>query len=308
MNHTDVVGMPVALDARAHDQAARLAAEQMSPAVGRRVYLNALAVWAVHTYCRWLGVASEIGQGDSWQPGLAAVLDVADLEIARVGRLECRPVLPGATSFTVPLEAMGDRIGYVAVQFSDQLDSVELLGFLPPFAPDQPLLEPPTVALNDLQSLDALINAIYAVPVLWEWLEGLFHQPDWQAPERLLATRHCPPAPLAEIATPVVSQAKCLTLGKSSGQSIILVVQVAAPQGGDSLTVRLRLYPASSRSPLPRQLSMAVLDELGAVLSANTTQDEMVFTELELIDCHPGEQFSVKISHQDASVIEEFVV
>ncbi|HEY9889531.1 MAG TPA: DUF1822 family protein, partial [Candidatus Obscuribacterales bacterium] len=266
MTRTDVVGMPVSLDASAHDQAARLAAEQVSPAVGRRVYLNALAVWAVHTYCGWLGVASEVDQGDGWQPGLAAVLDVADLEITGVGRLECRPVLPGATSFTVPLEAMCDRIGYVAVQFNDQLDSVELLGFLPPFAPDQ-RLEPPTVALSELQSMDALVNAIYAVPVLREWLEGLFHQPDWQAPERLLATRHRPTVALPvaslavtseEAATPVVSQAKRLTLGKSSGQSIILVVQVAAPQAGDSLTVRLRLYPASSRSPLPRQLSMVV--------------------------------------------------
>ncbi|MBE9108889.1 DUF1822 family protein [Nodosilinea sp. LEGE 07298] len=305
MTAIELVGLPVALDREAHDHAARLAAEQATPAEGRRVYLNTLAVWAVHTYCQWLDIATAVSEGDSWQPGLAALLDGADLSIVGVGRLECRPVWPGERSFTLPPEALDDRIGCVAVQFFDTLDRVELVGFLPPLPDDFTVVEPLTVSIDDLLPLDALLNALHPVANLRQWLEGLLDSPTWQPPEQLLATTRYRPSLPATAQT--ISQAKPITLGESA-QLVVLVVQVIAAAAADHLTVRLRLYPASSKALLPRQINVVVLNDLGDVLLETETQADAVYTELVLTDCQPGEQFSVRITYRSASAIEEFMV
>ena len=305
MTTTDLMGIPVSLDCDAHDHASRLAAAQANPAEGQRVYLNTLAVWAVHTYCQWLGIDTAPSEGDSWQPGLAALLDVADLPIVGMGRLECRPVLPGERSFRLPLAAMGDRLGCVAVQFFDTLDRVELVGFLPPLPAESAVDEPITIAIEDLLPLIALLNALHPVANLRQWLEGLLDGPTWQAPEQLLATTRYRPTPAAARS---VCQAKSIALGESGQPTVVLVVQVSAETAAvEQLTVRLRVYPASSKALLPR-LRVAVLDEWGDVLLENQTQPDAVYTELVLADCQPGEQFSVRMTYRSLSVVEEFMV
>ena len=42
------------------------------------------------------------------------------------GKIECRPVLPGENAVVLHQEVTQERIGYVAVQFSKQLDFVEI--------------------------------------------------------------------------------------------------------------------------------------------------------------------------------------
>ena len=322
MTRLDLLSLPIPLAPEAHAQAAQLAAVQATPGKGRQVYLNTLAVYAVHTYFNWLGLESDLPLSDSGQAGLTTVLDVADLAIPGVGRVECRPVLPGETALTLPLEATCDRIGYVAVQFNDSLDGVELLGFAPLFPADQPILAPPVIPLSDLLPLDALLNALHPVHNLRQWLEGLLDQTQWQPPETLVAARFRGSSAgprsriqgtstAAEAGTDArsISQAKALALGPSPQQVVILVIQVVAvsPET-DILNVRLRLYPGSGADHLPRQLKVSVLSDLGSVLLEAQTRDEDLYTELELTDCRPGEQFSVRISLKTASVVEEFVV
>jgi hypothetical protein len=78
---------------------------------------------------------------------------VADLVLPNVGKLECRPVLPAEIAFEIPLEVIIDRIGYVAIQFHQKLDSVDLLGFAPAITSEEP---PQTIRLEELQSLTYL--------------------------------------------------------------------------------------------------------------------------------------------------------
>ena len=130
MNSTKTAGLTVPLGSLAHALARPFAAEQITPQKGKKTYLNTLAIYAVHTYLKWLQIETEISQGDSWHPLKRALFDVADLVIPGVGKLECRPVLPGETAFSLPPEVTEDRIGYVAVQFNERLNEVQLLGFV----------------------------------------------------------------------------------------------------------------------------------------------------------------------------------
>ena len=323
----DLKYITIPLDRAGFEQADLLASEQATVEQGKRVYLNTLAVWAVHTYLGWVGIESEPFLGDSAQASLTTVMDVADLEVPGVGRLECRPVLPEAGAFTIPLEASCDgatpisqdhRIGYVAVQFHESLESVDLIGFLEPFPADSPPLEPPVISLDDLLPLDALINALHPISRLSQWLEGTFDSDRWQPTASLVAasTRSASTAQATgpgEISLPFpeqgVSQAKLIKLGEAPHQTVVLVIEVT-PTAEDAqiLEVRLRLYPHRQANHLPCQVQIAVLNHGGEVLSVATTDDEDVFTELELLDCRPGEQFSVCLSLQGSSAIEEFMV
>lgn len=175
MNSTDPLLLRVPLGTEAHRIAGRLAAEAMqlaAPArreVGKRVYLNALAVYAVHSYLKWLAYETDISQGDCWHPVVRSRWDVADLVIPGVGRLECRPVWEGETAFAVPAEVTEDRIGYVAVQFGEQLDRGTLLGFAPGVAAS---MLPVQLRVADLQSLDALMEYLYRLEMVNEFLQG----------------------------------------------------------------------------------------------------------------------------------------
>ena len=151
----DILSVP--LPQNAHRWAKEFASQQDNPQKGKQVYLNTLAVYAVHSYLKWLNIETALNQGDSWKSGLRAIFDVADLVLPGVGKLECRPVLPGEAAIVLPPTMTQERIGYVGVQFSQQLDYVELLGFLPA----REMAESPAILqITQLQSFDSLFEII----------------------------------------------------------------------------------------------------------------------------------------------------
>ena len=154
MNSNNISSFTIPLDRTAHEWAAKFASEQTSVAKGKQVYLNTLAVWAVRQYLSWTcQLDLDLSHGDSWQIELQSIMNVADLVIPGVGKLECLPVLPGVTE--IQLEPLiDDRIGYVMVQFSEDLDRVELLGFVSPWA-----LE--VISIDRIQDLAELLDLIY---------------------------------------------------------------------------------------------------------------------------------------------------
>jgi len=157
MNLAELPLLTVPLELKAHEMARQLAAVQSTVQKGKRVYLNALAVYAVHSYLKWLQIETYLNPSDSFNPAKTALANVADLVIPGIGSLECRPVLPGETTILLPEEVIENRIGYVGVQFSDRLDSVQLLGFAPTFDSSNP---PQQIAVAELMPIDALIEQI----------------------------------------------------------------------------------------------------------------------------------------------------
>ncbi|MEG3967096.1 DUF1822 family protein [Microcoleus sp. T2B6] len=157
MNIAELPLLTVPLELKAHEMARQLAAVQSTVQKGKRVYLNALAVYAVHRYLKWLQIETDLEGSDSFNQVKTALANVADLLITGIGSLECRPVLPGETSIFLPEEVIENRIGYVGVQFSDRLDSVQLLGFAPSLDSSNP---PQQLAVAELMPIDALIEQI----------------------------------------------------------------------------------------------------------------------------------------------------
>lgn len=157
MNIAELPLLTVPLELKAHEMARHLAAVQSTVQKGKRVYLNALAVYAVHSYLKWLQIETYFNSSDSFNPGKTALANVADLVITGIGSLECRPVLPGETTIFLPDEVIENLIGYVGVQFNDRLDSVQLLGFAPSLDSSNP---PQQLAVAELMPIDTLIEQI----------------------------------------------------------------------------------------------------------------------------------------------------
>lgn len=157
MNTAEVPWLTVPIEFKAHEMAKKLAAVQSTVQRGKRVYLNALAVYTVHSYLQWLQIATDLERSDSFNPVQVAIANIADLVIPGIGSLECRPVLPGETAIFLPDEVRENRIGYVGVQFSEHLNSVQLLGFAPNSDSSRLL---PQLAIAELKPLDALIEQI----------------------------------------------------------------------------------------------------------------------------------------------------
>lgn len=167
--------LEIPLGIEAHRFASKFAAEQTTNEKSKQVYLNTLAVYAAHRYLKWLGIETNLNKSDCWQPILRNKWNVADLIIPEIGTLECRPVLPGETTITLPPEVTENRIGYLAIQFSDRLEKVQLLGFA------KAAVE--VLEISHLLSLDNLIDAIPHPPPkkqslvnLANWSEGIFDE------------------------------------------------------------------------------------------------------------------------------------
>ena len=151
-NTKEIIEIPLGIEA--HRLAKQFAAEQDNPEKRKQVYLNTLAVYAVHRYLHWLQIETNLSKSDSWNPLLRCRWDVADLWIPQIGKLECRPVLPEDQVIELPTEVREDRMAYLGVQFSERLDYVQILGFK---AAVEEAISPKIISVSELRSLDRFI-------------------------------------------------------------------------------------------------------------------------------------------------------
>jgi Protein of unknown function (DUF1822) len=297
MNNTQPHHLNVPISKNAHRWAEEFAGEQDTPSKGKQVYLNTLAVYAVHSYLKWLNIETALNQGDSWHRCLRAIFDVADLVLPGVGKLECRPVLPQEIAIILPTEVMQDRIGYMAVQFNQQLDSVELLGFATEASE--------TLQIANLQSLDTLIETIHQqkqLVNLRQWLAGIFN-PDWQPVELLLAGNFRSSNTATRTSMPnSMSRAKVIDLVPQ----IVVLLQLT-PTNSEVFNIRLRIYPGDNSIHLPPDLRLIILDEAGNACMEAQAKSADDWMQLEF-DCQHEEKFSVKFVLGGRSFTEQFAV
>ncbi|MFN6497532.1 MAG: DUF1822 family protein [Nostoc sp. DedQUE01] len=301
MTNTQSHVLSVPLPQNAHRWAEEFAAQQDNPQKGKQVYLNTLAVYAVHSYLKWLNIETALNQSDSWHRGLRAIFDVADLVLPGVGKLECRPMLPGEVAIVLPASMTQDRIGYVAVQFSHQLDYVELLGFIPAVAMTE---SPQILEIEQLQSFDALFEIIHRPTLLVnlrQWVTGIF-QPDWQSPELVFASNFRSSSTITRPSTNSISRAKVFDLGRQ----VLLLVQLT-PTKSEVFDIRLRVYPGDDAIHLPANLQLIVLDAAENTSMEAQARNADDWMQLEF-SCEHEEKFSVKIVLGETSLIEKFVV
>ena len=128
LSETDVT---VVMPTKSLQQTAQKFARRPS-SFSERIYRNTLAVGVVDQYLSVLGIKTDLGQGDSWNPVMQMVNDVADIYLPDYGRIECRVVETEATECYVPADVSCDRIAYIVVRLKLTSNEPEaaLLGFV----------------------------------------------------------------------------------------------------------------------------------------------------------------------------------
>jgi hypothetical protein len=308
-NLSESLTFTVPLSSSAHHLAEQFCRQQSNQKKAKQVYLNTLAVSAVNFYLRCMGVETDWEGSQSRNPVMLSILDVADVEIPNLGKLECRPVLPHDKVVHIPSEVWSDRIGYVAVQLDESLKQATLLGFSQTAGSGE-------LAISQLRSLEDLLEHLRQIEQpeqaltrvnLSQWFENVFES-GWQQIEALLGTQAANLA-LSLRSTPEagVLRGKLIDLGiELTGQSVILVVALT-PENDKEMDISVEVRPTSGQTYLPPNLQLMVLDEVGAVLMEAQTRSANNFIQLQFSG-FPGERFSVKIALGDVSVSENFVI
>ncbi|MEM9215884.1 MAG: DUF1822 family protein [Cyanobacteria bacterium P01_F01_bin.150] len=340
MNVCEPLSFPIPLPLSIHATAQLFCQPQWLPQKLRQVYLNTLAVYAVNSYLSYLGADTCLDQGDSWDPLMRELTDAADLVLIHQNqkyRIECRPVLPNASTCYVPPEVWTQRIGYVAVRLDDALRYATLLGFLPQ-------VDAMNIPLSQWRSLDMLVQSVFSSEVnrsnsefveqvktrshLTEWLKGTVEQ-GWQQlqeltlPENLLGLNQ-PVLQFRSTITPLCSdpasdqssaqaamrstvRGKYLDWQFPTGQqeNLVLVVGVI-PAQKQEMNIWVKICPQEASAYLPSQLEVIVLDERDiAVMQAQSRQSEMIQLKF---GGRIGEKFSIKVSLNESSKVESFII
>ena len=333
MSVCDPLSFAIPLPLSIHATAQSFCQPHWSSLKTKQVYLNTLAVYAVKSYLGYLGVASYLEQGNSWDPINQCLADSADLMVGTQGRLECRPVLLSSSACYVPPEVWSDRIGYVAVQLDDELRYARLLGFLPkvntPEIPleqwrslkcllqsldtaDQPVAIPSSALSNSRQHPSVTVQEKPVMTHLTQWLKGSLGK-GWQRLEDLIVPENLfPPNPPAlqfrGAVTPLSTVCgKYLDWHLPTGEqeNLVLVVGVMPAQKSE-MNIWVKLCPQQSSTYLPSKLEVVVLDEQNtAVMQAQSRQTEMIQLKF---GGQIGEKFSIKVSLDEFSKVESFVI
>lgn len=288
--------LPLPITQGAQRTAQAFASQQPTATKAEQVRLNTLAVLVTQNYLQLMEIPTDLPAGDSWNPLMRTCMDVADLELPGMGRLECRPVKPNQERCQVPAETWEDRVGYVVVQVDESSQEAQILGFVPE-AQDEEL------PLNELRSPEELLDHLYELRVspveraftnLSTWVQNALRggqqaiAEGWQAVEQVLTPSELSPAYAFRRSS--VRQAKPITLGSDR---VVLVVDVQTETDAQ-VEIRLQLHPAADQPNLPPDLQMLVLDATDTVVIDAAATGSEDFLELQ-VDGEPGETFSVQI-------------
>ncbi|MEG4518807.1 DUF1822 family protein [Microcoleus sp. AT9b-C5] len=143
---------------KTYNLALAYASEQADLEKGQRVFYNTLTVWAVNHLLGWMEFETILDKNESGNQVLQGILDVADLMLPGIGKIECSRISEEETAISLSVRddalcARELRIAYIFVQLPDPLDKVKLLGFLPAADLHGDTVE---ISVADLQPFDNL--------------------------------------------------------------------------------------------------------------------------------------------------------
>ncbi|MEM9163373.1 MAG: DUF1822 family protein, partial [Cyanobacteria bacterium P01_F01_bin.4] len=285
-----------------------------------QLYFNTLAVWGMHHYLEEHGWATEFG--DSWDPVLQTCLNVADLTVRDLGKLECRPVTPTDENALVPAETWEDRIGYVFAQLDEDMDALTLLGFVEQVTvEDLPLahLRAPHELLPYLQQLQEAkaVRPNWAIQAarLSEWFRDQIDT-TWQTLDELTQVRvpafqyrsapGTDPSGLSINELPLrISRGKILDL-QPAANPVALIVEAAPIPTKTEMMIAVKVCPVGEIAYLPETLELIIRDQAGqAVITALACGTGMITAEFSGT---PDERFSAEVSIGERQIAEHFVI
>ncbi len=299
----------VTLALSAHQRAKEFQGYHSNAEKAKQVYLNTLAVYAVDFYLDCMGIETNWSASFSGNPVMQTILDVADLDIPKLGKLECRPVLPEDAVVCIPLEALSDRIGYVAVQLDETLREATLLGF------SKTVPESGKLAIGELRSLPYLLEAVKPVPQpiqLSKWFENIF-EAGWQSLEALLSTNQANLAfrSKASVVSVIsndetVKAAKLIDLGVELENQSVALLMAITPTSEQKAIVVVQVHPVGKKT-LPANLKLSLLASEKTVAEVQSN-GQYNYIQLKPFRGDSGENFDIQVSLGEESVTETFEI
>jgi Protein of unknown function (DUF1822) len=297
--------VPLALSA--HARAKQFQGYHSNPQKGEQVYLNTLAVYAVNVYLDCMGIETDWSASFSSNPVMQTLMDVADLDIPKLGKLECRPVLPDDSVVCIPVEVLSDRIGYVVVQLDETLREARLLGF------SKTVPESGELAIGELRSLPYLLEAVKPVPQpiqLSKWFENIF-EAGWQSLSALLSTNQENLAFSFRSASNLASEetvkaAKLIDLGMQLENQSVALLMAITPTSEHKMIVLVQVHPVAKKT-LPAKLKLSLL-AAGKTIKEVESSGKHNYIQLPPFRGDSGESFDIQVSLGEASVTETFEI
>ncbi len=312
-NLSESLNFTVPLSSSAHHLAEHFCRQQSNQKKAKQVYLNTLAVSAVNFYLRCMGVETDWEGSQSRNPVMLSILDVADVEIPNLGKLECRPLLPQDKVVHIPPEVWSDRIGYVAVQLDESLRVATLLGFSQTAGSGE-------LAISQLRSLEDLLEYLRQIeqpePVktrvnLSQWFENVF-ETGWQSLEALLGTNQENLAfsfrSASGLSEHQVKRAKLIDLGLQLGSQSVALLVAIAPEAERKVGIIVQVHPVGGETYLPPNLRLALLSEAGDILQDVQSRSQDNYIQLKRFRGNPGECFNIQVAFGDTYITETFAI
>ncbi|MDT9187623.1 MAG: DUF1822 family protein [Limnospira sp. PMC 894.15] len=308
-NHTQQIensALPMLIGINSRRLAQQFAREQPNRQKAEQVYFNTLAICVVRNYLEWMGIATQVNAGDSWNPITRLASDVADLQVTGLGILECRPIRENQQICRIPPEVWGDRIGYVVVEIEDSLKAANILGFMNN-------IDRPEIPRSQLQPIEALLITLSGLRRqnlvnLSQWCQGIFEE-TWQDLGAIFSTqniaynfRNSPPDSQAEI-----EKAKLIDLQMQLGSQMVVLLVALTPEF-DTMAVRVRLYPPDGEIYLPHNLRLALLSDQADTLEEVRSRRHDNYIQLPRFSGEIGERFSIQVALENAMIIENFQI
>jgi len=293
----ELIKINIPLGLEPHRLAQQFCRRQVDGKKAKQVYLNTLAVWAVHFYLKCMEIETNLEESDSFNLGMQTIANVADLDILNVGKLECRPVLPGEKLVDIPPEVLENRIAYVAVQMSESLRECEILGFATAVSGE-------ALALGELQSIEELLPSLNPVVNLSRWFQDIFEE-GWKALHELLPPED--PQLAFNFRGETRQGAQLINLGIERDCKQVILAVTIAKDSPDEVEVLVEVRSPSEQTYLPENLQVKLLNAAGEAVLEAQSMSENKNIQLEFTG-EPEDRFSVRIILGDVVVTENFVI
>ncbi|MDY6897334.1 MAG: DUF1822 family protein [Cyanobacteriota bacterium] len=305
---TQKLNFTVNLSFEAHSIAQELVSGISNQKKRQQIYLNSLSVFAVNHYLRCMGFETDFSEGDSRNPVAVQLMNVADLIVKDIGKLECIPILSEAEFAEIPPEVWEDRIGYIFVELDDSLKEAKIIGFTPKAKEKVVLnkldsLEDFLVYLTELEVVESVeAETISHVISFRQWLDGIIDN-SWQKLDELLKPQQLGLAFKNEVS---ITRGQKIDLGMHLDKiSVALVMKVMSESDSEEVDILTQVYPVGEMA-LPEGIKLIIGDETGEGLEVVSRQDDnWIQSEFS---AESGERFSIRVVYGDSEVKKEFEV
>ncbi|PSN16455.1 hypothetical protein C7271_20240 [filamentous cyanobacterium CCP5] len=289
--------IPVLVRQSSLETARAFAAEAADPTKGKQICLNTLSVLSVHEYLSILGIATDVTEGDGWQPHLRLIDNPADIYLAERGLVECIPVAPGTTEISVSPDVQFRRIAYVVVELQEPFQEAQLKGF-----GKASEITHDRLSIDQLHPISDLPQhlAKFHASHLGQWFQGHIES-IWQPPEQIIATRY-PAFRFRAQSGPILRKARPITLKSDVGLPLQLGLIIAAKSGDESIFVSAQLHPGIKSNA---ESNIGCTLPAGVVLELRSDEEKMIqavsarptpadtFIQLKPFECFPNEQYQI---------------